>query len=91
MHCSEQTVATDQDNGLVFASHDPRGETPDIKAVHTVCTDYVDAHVVATPFATAVDQLFAAVALHRARINPSLFPPQIAWRPDESSGRAAAE
>ncbi len=71
--------------------HDPRGETPDSKAEHTVRADYVDAHVVATPFETAIDHLFAAVAEHRHRIDPALFPPQIAWRPDEFSGRAAAE
>ncbi len=71
--------------------HDPRGETPPTKPVHTVRADYVDAHVLATPFAAAVDQLFAAVAEHRLRINPALFPPQIAWRPDDVSGRAAAE
>jgi len=87
----QQVAAARGFTATISRIHDPRGETPDIKAVHTVCTDYVDAHVVATPFATAVDQLFAAVALHRARINPSLFPPQIAWRPDETSGRAAAE
>lgn len=71
--------------------HDPRGETPERKSVHTVRADYVDAHVVATPFETAIDDLFAAVAEHRHRINPALFPPRIAWRSDEFSGRAAAE
>ena len=71
--------------------HDPRGEIPHTKPAHTIRADFVDAHVVATPFAAAVDQLFAAVAEHRPRINPALFPPQIAWRPDDVSGRAAAE
>ena len=71
--------------------HDPRGEIPHTKPAHTIRADFVDAHVVATPFAAAVDQLFHAVAEHRPRINPALFPPQIAWRPDDVSGRAAAE
>jgi UDP-sulfoquinovose synthase len=71
--------------------HDPRGETPDRKAVHTVRADYVDTHVVATPFETVIDHLFATVAEHRHRIDPALFPPQIAWRPEDLGRRAAAE
>lgn len=71
--------------------HDPRGETPPTKATHAIRADYVDAHVAAIPFDQALDQLLAAVAAHRHRIDPALFPPQIAWRPDDLSGRAAAE
>ena len=87
----QQVAAARGFTATISRIHDPRGETPHTKAMHSVRADFVDAHVVATPFAAAVDQLFAAVLDHRRRINPALFPPQIAWRPDDVSGRAAAE
>jgi UDP-sulfoquinovose synthase len=71
--------------------HDPRGELLAKKPGHTIAADYVAAHVTATPFADALARLLRAVARHRDRIDPSLFPPRIAWSPADDRARAAAE
>lgn len=71
--------------------HDPRGETLAHKPDHAIAAAYVDAHVAATPFEHALARLFDAVARHRGRIDPALFPPRVAWRPDDEPARAAAE
>lgn len=73
--------------------HDPRGESAARKPGHAIVAEHVDAHVVATPFAAALDRLFRAVARHRGRIDPAAFPPTISWRPADERGRdlAAAE
>lgn len=72
-------------------SHDPRGETRPDKPTHTIRSDYVEAHVAATPFDEALDRLLAVVARHAARIDGALFPPRISWRPADARDPLAAE
>jgi UDP-sulfoquinovose synthase len=75
----------------VSRTHDPRGETLSTKPSHTIRADHVEAHVMATPLEAALNQLVAVVAGHRERIDPAIFPPAVAWRPDDASERQAAE
>lgn len=67
--------------GEVSRAHDPRGELAERKADHAIAADYVAATLRATPFEAALARLFDAVLRHKARVDPALFPPQVAWRP----------
>lgn len=71
--------------------HDPRGEAVPRKPNHTIRADFVAAHLTPRPFVETLDDLVRVVARHRARINPAVFPPRIAWSPDDDRDLIAAE